>query len=101
MRTAVQRQNWLIAVPQPLSSLANLVQEVHRWEWVSTNVPELNADKYAREEGSRQKAIARSQLEKHLQSFISWKQLNGPQTWRMRATDRRHASFANYNQNYV
>ena len=46
---------WLLAVPQPLNSLASLVQEARRWEWVSTHVLELNADKYAREEVARQK----------------------------------------------
>jgi hypothetical protein len=71
------RSNLLIAVPQPLNSLASLVQEVQRWEWVSTNTLELNADKYAREEVSRQKAAARLQLQKRIQSFIGWKQLNG------------------------
>jgi hypothetical protein len=70
--------NLLIAVPQPLNSLASFVQEVQRWEWVATNVLELQADKYAREEVFRQKAITRSQLEKRLQSCIGWKQLNGP-----------------------
>ena len=68
--------NWLIAIPQPLNNLAGLVQEVQRWEWVSTNTLELNADKYAREEVSRQKAAAQSQLEKRIQSFIGWKQLS-------------------------
>jgi hypothetical protein len=69
--------NVLVGVPQPLSSLAGLVQEVQRWEWVSSNVMELNADKFAREEVSRQKSNARLQLEKRIQSFIGWKQLGG------------------------
>jgi hypothetical protein len=71
------RSNLLIAVPQPLNNLASLVQEVQRWEWVSTNTLELNADKYAREEVSRQKAAAHLQLQKRIQSFIGWKQLSG------------------------
>lgn len=69
------RPNWLVAVPQPLNNLAGLVQEVQRWEWVSTNTLELNADKYAREEVSRQKAATHLQLEKRIQSFIGRKQL--------------------------
>jgi len=72
-----ERQDWLIAVPQPLNNLAGLMQEFRRWEWVSSNTGELNADKYAREEVSRQKAAARLQLEKRIQSFIGWKQLSG------------------------
>jgi hypothetical protein len=66
--------NWLLAVPQPLNNLAALVQEVQRWEWISVNTLELNADKYAREEVSRQKAAAQSQLEKRIQNFIGWQQ---------------------------
>jgi hypothetical protein len=70
----VTRPNWLIAVPQPLNNLAALVQEVQRWEWVSANTLELNADKYAREEVSRQKSAAQGQLEKRIQNFIGWQQ---------------------------
>ena len=72
-----QRSNWLVAVPSPLNHLANLVQEVQRWEWVSTNTPELNADKFAREEVSRQKAAARLQLEKRIQSYVGFKEFTG------------------------
>jgi hypothetical protein len=69
------RSNWLVAVPQPLNNLAALVQEVQRWECVSANTLELNADKYAREEVSRQKASAQEQVEKRIQNFIGWQQL--------------------------
>lgn len=68
------RFNWLVAVPQPLNNLAALVQEVQRWEWVSVNTLELNADKYAREEVSRQKVAAQSHLEKRIQNFVGWQQ---------------------------
>ena len=68
------RLNWLVAVPHPLNNLVALVQEVQRWEWVSANTLELNADKYAREEVSRQKVAAQSQLEKRIQNFIGWQQ---------------------------
>ena len=69
-----------MAIPRPLKNLASLVQEVQRWEWISINTLELNADKFAREEVSRQKAAARLQLEKRVQSYISFKQLTGPMT---------------------
>lgn len=71
------RPNWLLAVPKPLNNLASLVQEVQRWDWVSTNTLELNADKYAREEVTRQKTDARSQLERRIQSVIGFKQMSG------------------------
>ena len=69
-----KREALLLAVPQPLNNLASLVQEARRWEWIATNVLELNADKYARNEVARQKNAARLQLEQRIQSFISFKQ---------------------------
>jgi hypothetical protein len=72
-----QRQNCLVAVPMPLNNLAGLVQEVQRWDWISSNVPELNADRYACEELSRQKAGAQLALEKRIRDFIGWNQFNG------------------------
>lgn len=71
-----QRKNWLVAISQPLSNLGNLVQEVQRWQWVFNNVPELSADRYAREEASRQRESARLQLEKGVQSRLGIKQFN-------------------------
>ncbi len=71
------RSDLMVAIPRPLNNLAGLVQEVLRWDWVSANTLELNADKYAREEVSRQKATARQQLQKRIQSFIGWKQFEG------------------------
>ncbi len=91
------RPNWLCAVPQPLNNLASLVQEVQRWDWGSTNTLELNADKYAREEVTRQKTAARSQLERRVQSIIGFKQLTGQmsldwfhETRPLRITSGRH-----------
>ncbi len=66
--------NWLIAVPQPLGNLASLLLELQRWDWVATNTPELNSDKYAREEVSRQRQAARMQLEAALQDRIGLRQ---------------------------
>jgi len=78
-RTEIKEHpNWLIAIPQPLNNLASLVQEVQRWEWIAKNVAELQDDKYAREEVSRQQAVTRAQLEKQIQQFVGWKQLNRP-----------------------
>jgi len=71
------RLNWLVAIPQPLSNLSGMVQEVQRWDWISTNILELNADKYAREEVTRQKADARLVLERRIQSIIGLKQSSG------------------------
>jgi hypothetical protein len=68
------RGNWLVAVPQPLSNLTGLVQEVQRWDWVASNTPELNGDKFGREEVSRQRQAARTQLERRIQAQVGFKQ---------------------------
>lgn len=70
-------QTTLLAVPQPLNSLVTLVQEVQRWEWISANTKELNGDKYAREEVSRQRVIAAAQLKKRIDSFLGFRQSTG------------------------
>lgn len=67
----------LFAVPSPLGALGKLVQELQRWEWVSTNTPELNNDDYARAEVSRQLAAARQTLEKQIQAYIGLQQTGG------------------------
>jgi hypothetical protein len=72
-----KQQTWLIGISQPLNTIANLLQEVQRWEWIGENKAELNADRYAREEVSRQKQTARFQLEKRLQALIGIKQFVG------------------------
>ncbi len=72
-----KRPNWLIAVPQPLSNLASLVQEVQRWEWVATNTLELNADKYGREEVSRQCQAAKTQLDRQIKTLVGLRHFGG------------------------
>ena len=74
---AKKHQAWLIGIPQPLSAIANLLQEVQRWEWIGENKSELNADKFARDEVSRQKQVAHAQLEKRLQTLVGIKQFVG------------------------
>lgn len=70
------RRNVLVAVPnEPLSHQAGLVAEAMRWEWVAINTPELNADRFAREEVSRQKAVSRQRLEKRVQDLIGLRSL--------------------------
>lgn len=72
------RGNVMLAVPvEPLTNQAGLVAEALRWEWVSVNTPELNADRFAREEVSRQKAVARQRLERRVEDLIGLRSLNG------------------------
>ena len=64
------RPEILIAVPQPLSDFAGLVAEVSRWEWIATNVPELEGDKHGREEVSRQIDAAKAVLLERINQVV-------------------------------
>jgi hypothetical protein len=92
-----KRPHWLVAVPQPLGNLSGMVQEFQRWDWVSANTPELNADKFAREEVARQKDWARTQLDRRIQAVTGIKQFSETmslawfhQTHPLRIRDGRH-----------
>ncbi len=60
----------LIAVPQPLEKLRGLILEAQRWDWVSTNTPELNADPYARDEVSRYRSFSQRTLQDAIQDLV-------------------------------
>jgi len=71
------RPDVLVAVPQPLSDFSGLVAEVRRWEWVSTNVPELNGDKHGREEVSRQIDAAKAVLLDRINQVLDVRSFRG------------------------
>ena len=60
----------LIAVPRPLDKLAGIILDSMRWDWVMTNTPELNNDRYAREEVSRFRTDAINRLERAVQDYV-------------------------------
>src|ERR1700733_9757324 len=77
------RSDLLLAIPtEPLSHQAGLVAEVLRWEWVSLNTPELNADRFAREEVSRQLQAARLRLDNRVQDLVGLRSLTGARALR-------------------
>jgi hypothetical protein len=69
-----ERPQLLIAVPKPLGTLAGLVHEARRWDWIGHNVPELTHDSYAAEEVSRQIAASKEFLHRRIQSFVGLRQ---------------------------
>lgn len=72
------RKERMLAVPvEPLSNQAGLVAEALRWHWVAVNTPELHADRFAREEVSRQREGARQRLANRIQDLIGLRSLNG------------------------
>ncbi len=66
----------LIAVPKPLNMLIGLVQEYRCWEWILQNVLELNNDRYAAEEVTRQMLNSKQILQKTVNSFIGLRQFS-------------------------
>lgn len=67
----------LVAIPEPLSGLARLVEDVQRWEWIASHTPELNGDSYAREEVSRQRRGHQRALVKQIENFVGLRSLTG------------------------
>jgi len=77
------RPEVMVAIPaEPLSNQAGLVAEAMRWEWVVRNTPELEADRFAREEVSRQRQHARERLETRIEDLIGIRSLGGAQSLR-------------------
>lgn len=77
------RSDVLLAIPtEPLTNQAGLVGEVLRWEWVSLNTPELSADRFAREEVSRQLQAARLRLQNRVEDLIGLRSLGGARSLR-------------------
>lgn len=66
----MDRPEVLIAIPPPLNALVGLLQEAQRWDWIASNTPELNTDRFAAEEVSRQRDASRMSLENQVQEFI-------------------------------
>lgn len=73
-----ERRDFLLATPtDPLSNHAGLVAEAMRWEWVALNTRELNGDRFAREEVTRQKLAASARLERRIQDLLGLRSLSG------------------------
>lgn len=80
IRTAeiAEQELTLIAIPRALNALAKTLQEAQRWKWVMTNTPELNHDRYAAAEVSRQSASAELVLKKSVLEFVGLQQGDRP-----------------------
>jgi hypothetical protein len=68
----------LVAIPRPLNALSKTLQQVRQWNWVMNNTPELNHDRYAAEEVTRQLAAAESVLRKTVLDFVGLQQSDRP-----------------------
>jgi hypothetical protein len=71
------QKNILIAIPPYLSVLAGLIKDAQQWEWVARNTPELEADRFAAEEVSKQIDFSRASLLEKINSFIGLRQFTG------------------------
>ncbi|TQI65217.1 hypothetical protein FHT98_5084 [Bosea sp. AK1] len=85
---AVQRDDVIIGVTQPLGALAGEISDLKCWQWVADHTPELANDAYASAEVARQLAARRRALEISLgvtaalrergASTVSWRWLGKP-----------------------
>lgn len=73
----------LVAVPRALSHLNQSALDALRWEWVQSNTPELNNDRFAREEVQVHLHEARNRLRTQVQLFLGLNRINGQSslTW--------------------
>ncbi|HMX25070.1 MAG TPA: hypothetical protein PLD20_18230 [Blastocatellia bacterium] len=67
----------LVAIPRPLNTLAALLHEAQRWEWVEKNTPELQSDRHAHQEVSRQMKYARQKLNETVASYVGLHRFSG------------------------
>ncbi|MFP5245160.1 MAG: hypothetical protein ACLGH0_00605, partial [Thermoanaerobaculia bacterium] len=87
--TTKTQEDVLLALPkESLSNLSGLVAETLRWEWVIRNTPELDGDKFAREEASRQLSTARAILATRIDGLIGVRSPRGAQALRWFAGGR-------------
>ena len=63
-------QQLLIAIPPPLAGVVGYLRDFLCWEWVGKNTLELNADRYASEEVSRQRDAAHIRLKNRIADLI-------------------------------
>ena len=73
----------LVAVPRPLSYLNQSALDALRWEWVQANCPELNNDRFAREEVQVHLQEASNRLRSQVQLFLGLNHTTGESslTW--------------------
>ena len=73
----------ILAIPAPLQSVAEPLQDARCWQWVAENVQELGHDTYAAAEVSRQVAISRRALARKLAALFGIRIANRDvQLWR-------------------
>lgn len=69
--------NCLILVPRKLKKLSPYIKEVQVWDWIATNTPALNGDKYGRETVSRKRAVAQQILDNAIADSIGLNNFGG------------------------
>ena len=63
----------VVGVPPPVGDLAPLLRDLDAWTWVARETPALSGDRLAREEVSRQVAIAEDRLRRALSALLDFK----------------------------
>lgn len=60
----------IIGIPEPIGAIAPMLSDVSAWKWVRDNVAELAGDRLARNEVSRQLALAEARLSRSLEAAL-------------------------------
>ncbi len=60
----------ILGIPEPIGTIAPMLTDVSAWKWVRDNVAELAGDRLARNEVSRQLAIAEARLSRSLEAAL-------------------------------
>ncbi len=63
----------VVGVPPPVGDIAPLLRDLDAWTWVARETPALSNDRLAREEVSRQMAIAEDRLRRALSTLLDFK----------------------------
>ena len=87
----------IIAIPAPLHNVADYLRDSLCWEWVGKNILELNTDRYARDEVSRQRQAALDRLEKRISDLINLRDYSGKMAFDW-FSERKSLSIANGKQ---
>lgn len=63
----------MVGVPPPVGNLAPLLRDLSAWRWVAEQTPALASDRLAREEVSRQTAVAEDRLRRSLSTLLDFR----------------------------
>ncbi len=83
----------LVAVPRALIHLNQAALDAMRWEWIQKNTPELNNDRFARDEVYLNTQEAKNRLQTQIQQFVGLDRICGQSSLKWFYSDRMGAQL--------